>query len=207
MSSEFYLFAALARALSHSIRGDLAVITNDLSYLATVHPGEDIERSRGRCARIGETLSKLSVLRDHELEQELVPLGEVFALNRAEMVGDVPEQISLWLDRARFSLACATIRELVEKVGNAAMNSWIPMSLRTKAEQPITLEFHCGDVTDEVTKSSSVTEWASSQFGERFVVDAVVADLILRAHGCEVECCTSSTGALIRISFVGEVQP
>lgn len=58
--SELKLFERLARALLHSIRGDLAVIQNDLSYFASTGTPEDVARAKARCGSISATLAKLA---------------------------------------------------------------------------------------------------------------------------------------------------
>lgn len=48
------------RAFSHSVRGDLSVINNDLSYFSSLLPEEDITSSVARCAAITDALRQLT---------------------------------------------------------------------------------------------------------------------------------------------------
>jgi hypothetical protein len=60
--TEFTVCARLLRALSHIVRGDLSVITNDLAYLSAIAPPEELERPRARCASAAATLGKVNII-------------------------------------------------------------------------------------------------------------------------------------------------
>lgn len=58
----------LFRALSHLIRGDLSVISNDLTFLSTLVPEGEVERSKSRCASIISTLHSLQCVNKSEFK-------------------------------------------------------------------------------------------------------------------------------------------
>src|SRR4051812_47237557 len=55
------LLAAFSRALGHQLRTPLSVISNELAYLGSAHPGEDISRAVERCKSITGILQNINV--------------------------------------------------------------------------------------------------------------------------------------------------
>jgi hypothetical protein len=88
----------LFRALSHLIRGDLSVISNDLSFLATLVPEGEVERAKNRCNSVISTLHSLQFLKDthfkpvetsgHALFQHLFPGIQITTQDNRSIIVD-----------------------------------------------------------------------------------------------------------------------
>lgn len=170
--SEFSIFSRFSRAFSHVVRGDLSVITNEVSYLATKMPCEELGRVRNRCSQIATIISKIAGLQS-ELSLSLVGADAV-----ARTFGAILNSCStdvVAIDAVKVERLASGIRQMLPN-GDVA---WTAQSLEEGIVLSLYLPHHRG--LDE--KYGSWSSFASKELGERSVVDAVVADLIMRAHG------------------------
>jgi hypothetical protein len=62
IEQEPVIFTRFARSLTHLLRGDLSVISNELAYLSSVIDKRELLVSQKRCAAIAEVLSTVSSL-------------------------------------------------------------------------------------------------------------------------------------------------
>jgi hypothetical protein len=200
---ELQLFASLVRALSHSVRGDLSVVVNDLAYFGTILPASEIERSKGRCATISRTLSKLSDLKDGCIVVKDHSSGVILALLHTVAKESVPpvspagnDLYSADLDR--LVLCLKAMRSLVEqRVVNGAN-----LTVIANAEPGALVISLSGDASRLLQERYfSATEYATAELGEAFVVEAVILDLLLRAQGMSVlfECESRLDSAAVRL--------
>ncbi len=184
--SELELSARLFRALTHRIRGDLSVITNDLAYLSAVVDPSELERPRARCGQIATTLAALSAL-SKSSGQESIALREVLTLF------NLPTEAShalVAVDKGLASEAVALTRALV--------GGW--KSARMLVEQPEKIRvFLVGLGVDQLKQSyGSISAFASSELGEKSVVEGCVADIIFREHGWAIEIGVVDGAATVR---------
>jgi hypothetical protein len=76
MKDEVTALPQLIKALVHTVRGDLSVVSNEIDYLSSELQGSQVALARKRCASIADTLSLISVAcADGEIEQ--VSLEEI----------------------------------------------------------------------------------------------------------------------------------
>lgn len=174
--SEFSIFSRFSRAFSHVVRGDLSVITNEVSYLATTMPSEELGRVRNRCSQIAATISKIAGLRS-ELSLSLVSVDAVARTLGAVVPGSSDDSVAI--DAVKVERLASSIRQIVPGVEA----SW---TAHSRADGCLSLSLHVPGQRGLGAQYASWSGFAAKELGERLVVDAVVADLIMRAHGWTV---------------------
>jgi hypothetical protein len=170
--SEVAIFSRFSRAFSHVVRGDLSVITNEVSYLATRMPCEELGRVRNRCAQIAATVSKMAGLRS-EMAWEPIDVEKAAAIFGARLTPDASGMVSL--DRVKIERLASIVRHLfgdTDVPWNAEWSEHVGLSLSIRVPKP----------SGQVRRYSSWSSFAAGELSERAVIDAVVADLIMRAH-------------------------
>ena len=170
--SELAIFSRFSTAFSHLARGDLSVITNEVSYLATTMPSEELGRVRNRCSQIAATVSKIAGLRG---EMSPTPLGvdEVAAIFGARLGSSPSETISL--DRVKIERLASSIRQIFADADTPWIAEW-------SSENGLSLFLRIANSRGQTRRYASWSSFAAGELGERSVIDAVVADLIMRAH-------------------------
>lgn len=171
--SEFTIFGRFSRAFSHVVRGDLSVITNEVSYLATQMPSEELGRVRNRCSQMAATISKIAGLQS---DVATTPLGVDAA---ARIFGVALEGGG---DNV-VSLDCVKIERLASIIRQMMPPSDAPWMAAAVDGSVLTLSRSIQDFQGRGSRYASWSSFASKELGERSVIDAVVADLIMRAHG------------------------
>jgi hypothetical protein len=192
--SEIELVERLFRALNHLIRGDLSVIQNEISYVVSRHGDHDLRGAVDRCESISAKLSMLSSAcaprgcQEVFLEDIFGALGHSAPQSLGHLVGD-PSAVRLIL-------------------------SFLPRALRAQprsisCERSDTtfrfgIAFACaGTCLQAAAAFPSLSSFASAELGETAVVEAVVADLLMRACGWHAS--IRAAEGLIEASFVGPV--
>jgi len=157
------------------VRGDLSVITNELAYIATLVDSEEIKFSRARCDKIADTLSAVS---------ELVDTGIKAGTNLSE-VARIFEAKRFLPEFDTFSVtASPRLLERLVKAVRDILGAGYQVEVTDSGDSLAILRVEAR-VTNHVgaKKSySSISAFTADILGERFVVDAGVADLILRDH-------------------------
>lgn len=176
VESEFSIFSRFSGAFSHVVRGDLSVITNEISYLATKMPPEELGRVRNRCSQIAATVSKIAGL------QSDVSLSPASADTIARAFGAIlplesPEFIAI--DAVKVERLASSLRQILP----SSDASW---RAEMREGDAVLLSLHLPHHKGLGAQYASWSSFASKELGERSVVDAVVADLISRAHGWTV---------------------
>ena len=171
--SEFIIFSRFSRAFSHVVRGDLSVITNEVSYLATQMPSEELGRVRNRCSQIAATISKIAGL------QSEIATTRLGADAAARIFGAVVEQQG---DEV-VSLDCVKVERLASSIRQMLPSSDAPWIAHPSSGGVLTLSRNIQGFHGIGARYASWSSFASKELGERSVIDAVVADLIMRAHG------------------------
>lgn len=200
--SEFTVFSRFSQAFSHVVRGDLSVITNELSYLATRYPTEDLSRVRNRCAQMAATISKIAGLESsaqltHMTASELTRIfGALIA------AGDEDQFVRCDVVKVeRFA-------SLVRGMFGSSPITWSSRLDSASDRGSCRITFSSPQKGFFEREYSSWSEFASKALGERAVIDAVVADLITRAHGWSVSIMTTlgAVSGEISVPLVEEKQ-
>lgn len=180
VDSETELCSRLLRALAHRIRGDLSVVTNDLSYISTLIDPAEVERSQERCRKIASELGVLRVLTGG-FEMQADALSVVlrhFGIYHAQSPHYVNCRVSL--DEEVLKQTVVMIRELL-----GSWSSFIEEAHGESSGVSICLEWRpCEYILESV---SSFSAGISPCIGERGVVPAVLVDLVFRAFGWSTE--------------------
>ncbi len=176
--SELELAARLLRALSHRVRGDLSVVTNDLVYLSSLVDPAELERPRARCASIASSLTSLGLLTSTSYRQQR-PLSSLSSL------------LGLALDQSSSSSDRISIDERL--VGEAALllqrlfGPWTgSVATAGDSSELVVCVLHFDQPCALQRSYSSVGRIAAAELGERFVVEACIVDLIVRDHDWHV---------------------
>lgn len=171
--SEFTIFGRFSRAFSHVVRGDLSVITNEVSYLATQMPSEELGRVRNRCSQMAAAISKIAGLQSDIATTRLGAdaAAHIFGAALEGRGNDV------------VSLDCVKIERLASSIRQMLPPSDAPWMADVSDGCVLTLSRSIQDFQGIGSRYASWSSFASKELGERSVIDAVVADLIMRAHG------------------------
>jgi hypothetical protein len=178
VESELALFGRFSRAFTHILRGDLSVITNEISYLATKLPAGELDRASNRCSQMASTISKIAGL-NTELSVELIPYDDI-----ARMFGIrelTPARAGgVYMDRVRGERLSLMMRYLLGGELTGALEISNPEAL---------LSMHLLTLGPETERREyrSWSSFATQERGERYVIEGVVADLLLRACGWGVQ--------------------
>ena len=179
--SELAIFSRFSRAFSHVVRGDLSVITNEVSYLATTMPSEDLGRVRNRCSQIAATVSKIAGLKS-EVSPSSLKIEDVACIFGARLPASIPDRISL--DRIKVERLSSIVRQMLGNTDAPWTAEWSP-------DYGLALSIQIPKSPGPRAKYASWSSFAVGELGERAVIDGVVADLIMRAHewrlGIELE--------------------
>lgn len=192
--SELQLCARILRALAHRIRGDLSVITNDLAYIATIIDPAEVERSRARCGAISAGLGHFGVLGSCSDEKQVTNLEQLLrSCGLSAAIDFAAAEAAVIVSPGLFELAVSLLRELVGEIDGyfkASKNlGWITIVPRSRRN----IEFS--------ERYDSLRTFAAAQLGERFVVEAGLADLIFRDHGWEVAVLCEDQRVKVQISI------
>lgn len=181
--------------MTHVIRGDLSVITNDLTYLAGMVPAGEVERAKARCANIAQFLSKLAVLQNGFTPQQYTLADFSKSCLRSEVSDIAPWsgcEVRCDLKQAQFVFA--TVTSLISPHGTGGTSSTI-----VNVEGDRSTVLHSGARVDEpLGYYRALSDFASGARGERAVVDAALCDLVLQMH--EWSGGVTVTDAMVEIS-------
>ncbi|MEN9844917.1 MAG: hypothetical protein RIS36_64 [Pseudomonadota bacterium] len=170
--SELAIFSRFSTAFSHVVRGDLSVITNEVSYLTTTMPSEELGRVRNRCSQIAATVSKIAGV-SGEMAPTLFGVAQVAAIFGARLDSSPAEKISL--DRGKIERLVSSIREIFGDTQTLWTAEW-------STEHGLSLCLKIPSSQGQIRRYTSWSSFAAGELGERAVIGAVVADLIMRAH-------------------------
>jgi hypothetical protein len=172
--------SVLSRALTHVIRGDLSVITNDLTYLAGLVPEGEVERAKARCANIAQFLGKLAVLQNGCALQQY----DLVEFSKSCIASEVSD-ITPWSGRmVRCDLQQA--RFVFDVVANLIVSQGTDDGLRAILNvdaDACTVTYSKSHVDEPLGHYNTLSEFVSGARGERAVVDAALSDLVLQMHG------------------------
>lgn len=198
--TEFAVCARLLRALSHIVRGDLSVITNDLAYLSAVTSAEELERPRARCASAATTLGKVNVLTG-SLSASGVSLAVIL---REFGAAPVAESVLIRGDESKVAWIARALRGLlgefvVRGVAPAPSERFIIECVATGA----VMNARPRDLAS-IQRYSSFGDYAARELGEREVVEASLIDLLFHGFAWGLHLMRDETGLTLRITVPRE---
>jgi len=173
--SELDLCARILRSLAHKVRGDLSVITNELAYVATLVDSDEIKFSRARCDSIADTLSTVCELVDAGTKAK-TNLSEVARIFGVKILR--PELDVFWVT-ASPRLLGRLVKAVRDMLGAGYQ---VEVTANGDSLAILRVESHISNNMDAKKSYSSISTFAAQTLGEKFVIDAGVADLILRDH-------------------------
>jgi hypothetical protein len=171
--SELSLCARLVRALTHHIRGDLSVITNDLTYLSALVDPREVARARDRCTRVASTIAKLSALVG-TVEKRLVPASDLLRLFGGQEADASLRSREVLVDMALASRVVSMLRKLTgpwERCHGSAENGCLLIRVAR------------GPGSEEARRFVSCSACAADERGEEGVIEECLVDFIVRDHG------------------------
>ncbi len=193
--SEFAVCARLLRALSHIVRGDLSVITNDLTYLSAIAPPEELERPRARCASAATTLGKVNIITGSmsldgvSLSAIVRELGGAFEVESELVRGD--SRKLAWMGQTLRGLIGGLV---VRSITRDSRDSRV---IECYAARSADRGSRAGSLSD--ARYGSLGEYASRELGEREVVEASLVDLVFHAFTWRLDLESDATGVALRI--------
>lgn len=111
-NNALFLLGSLIRSLSHELRSPLSVLANDLTYLKSRYPNDDVDRALAQVDKISSLLKKVSKIGDGALDLESHPMKEVLAL--AELDTAQCGDAMITVDRDVTALALQWLVELLD---------------------------------------------------------------------------------------------
>ena len=193
--SEFTLFGRLTRALSHVARGYLSVITNEVSYLATKLPAAELGRARNRCSQMAATISMIAGLQE-EMATSLVDWRKVLDIFGALYPSDDLSRV-VSIDRVKIERLASILRQMLP--GTDVL--WRAKVHKEGEAEKLGLFKTISKGDGPSATYGSWSSFASKELGERAVIDGVVADLIMRAHGWTVLILSSPSEVECKLSI------
>ncbi len=188
------LLSAFVRAIAHKVRTPLSVITNDLSYLQTLVPPNECDRSLERSREIANLLRRLCEVGDAEVVLKPLLLGAVLPPNLAGL-----SELTVLGDESKLRLAFEFMNEVLFALGRGAMD--VAGSV-TQASSIIELR-HAMDVARPEIDGQSFETFTSlvNLALERDSPFPPLLDALLLAHGCGMQLRISGVQLVLRLSF------
>lgn len=210
-SAAINILASVSRALAHGLRGDLAVVASDLTYLTTQIPDLDLNRPQRRIAHMVKLLAQLDPLRSGFHPRSIL-LSELLTCfpgathpprtTRTDAALALPEELTVPGDYTWVRWMAQAVAALLA----AEPATWkVKFSLSGRAARPTVgaprqqrnsriLELHLSTThsprTEESTDTAAPTTWsyntaeqyAERMHGESHVVAGGLIDLTLLGH-------------------------
>lgn len=194
--SELELSSRLLRALSHRIRGDLSVVTNDLVYLSSLVDPAELQRPRARCANIASSLTSLGSLTSSTKRERsrCSQLADVLLLKLDPSLDPGRE---VHVDRALLQDAVRLLRQLF-----GPWSGVIQEGAAGIKDLECNIHFERTSMLQEAY--SSVGRLAAAELGERLVVEGCLIDLIFRDHSWLVRFFREGTSLVGTITIPGD---
>jgi hypothetical protein len=170
--TELELVARLVRTLTHRVRGDLSVITNDLVYLSTLIDPREVVRPRERCAHISRLMGIVATVTQRS-PKRAVPLGDIPALFGA---GKLSQRGFVEVDSELVTHVAELLSQLLGGIQTATAE---PM----KNDSGVCVCLSGGAKRQQQGAYSSASSFAAAEIGEGAIVEACIIDLIARDHG------------------------
>jgi hypothetical protein len=188
--------ARLLRALSHIIRGDLSVVTNDLTYLGSIAPPDELERPRGRCVSAAATLAKVNIITG-SISCDGIPLSALVC----ELGGSLEvEQALVRGDPSKLAWLGQTLRALFGTIALLTVSRMSRGCFAFECEAPRSPERGAVRRVPGLARYGSLGAYASRELGEREVVEASLVDLMFRGFGWELDLLSDEGSVTLRVT-------
>jgi len=178
--SFFSLMSAFTRALNHSLRTPLSIISNDLFVFRGLLPPDETSRSEQRCKQISNILHELTILGGEDLITAPCVLGAL--LNDLGFNNQCQEELLIEADTTRLQFALQQVLSLISPE-ERQKTTWT----LSKEETTITLawELNPNYHIDSSMVESSLTYYIH-RFQDKDALMPVLADCILMAHEIQI---------------------
>ena len=171
----------MMRAFSHTVRGDLSVINNDLSYLSTLLPNEDIGASLARCTSITAALRDIQFVQSEQFKSSPTTVEALFRESFAPTISVVYSEGSASVMIPAIDLAITQrAMTVIHKELFAAVSA---VSVVAKVSPTAQLSVHAraqnANAALSVENSIGVVDAAASVRGEASIPVLALADITL----------------------------
>jgi hypothetical protein len=193
IENELAIFARFARSLTHLLRGDVSVISNELVYLSSVIDKRELLVSQKRCAAIAEVLSTVSSLGTilHKSPTSIRALADTFGA--AE---DIASELVVECDAAALGRCGTALRRV--------LGSW-SATVSVVASGRVELAFTANALAAPARYHDSLSSYVSEQGTDDVaVLMSAAVDMIIRGHGWRVSCSAHGERCKVLIEIPAE---
>lgn len=171
---EIVLAERLASSLLHAVRGDLSVISNELSFVGSQYGEELVASSKNRCRSISARLALLGEVRSPSV-RSLIPVRQL--VSGAPIEGE-NERISVRCDPHSITRVLHGVQVVAPAAPRNAFFMLDDTSFR--------LGWTVMQTMQRQQAYTSLSSFVRDEVGERPVLEAVIADLLVRSHGWQL---------------------
>jgi hypothetical protein len=183
------LFSRFLKASTHLIRGDLSVISSELSFLAGLVGEEQVALGRKRCAAVAHTLSMISSGCSTGVQEaiSLEELADAFGI-ACDIQG-----ILVVCERGRLLHCIGELEQLLGAwSGDISFDGAVKINLSLATQQQAD--------ADADGEFNSISAYVAQSAGDGAVLRSVLVDLFLRSQGWAVRLLCSQGG--LRLSLI-----
>jgi hypothetical protein len=188
--TELELSARLLRSLAHRMRGDLSVVTNDLTYLSSILKPGEVDRSRARCATMVGVLSALSAFPTRS-RRDRCALSELASKLLVQSVDPRVAGMCVYVDLSAIAYAA----QLFERL----LGGWSGGVSCITPDRSAMCELRFKEPRTFLQDYCSVGSMTAAELGESAVVEGCLLDLVLRDHGWRVSLSCLDSSVIARI--------
>ncbi len=198
------LLASGMRSLAHSIRGDLSVLTNDLTYLATVAPPGETDRLKARCQSIASALHGMGLFGSGVVTPKSVTLDELCRDCGVVLATGPRPELSVTVDATLFCRALGAVLSVLSTLLKSG-TSWGAEGQVFDTET-WTLTFLGELATEEADGFWSLGSFAGARLGERVIPQIAFGELALLCQGVTTTVRVFSRNSIAIETVVREVE-
>lgn len=181
------LFSRFSKSLTHLIRGDLSVVSSELSYLAGLVGDDQVALARKRCTALAQTISLISsgYVAGVQEEISLEELAEAFAIDCGA------NRFAVVSERARLLHCVGELQILLgEWSGEVVFDGGVKIQLVFAQDNP----------SSAVGEYESISAYVAQSAGDGEVVRSVLVDYFLYSQGWRIQLSRSHTE--LRVSLI-----
>lgn len=175
---EIELLERLSRTLLHTLRGDLSLLTSELSYLAGICGEGEVGSALSRCRSMAAKLAALEALRVPRVEGGIT-LDEILkALDASALTKTRDRDVPGSDLPAAFSFLPRCFSSVPRTYSFEHSGTTICFTMQFAIDE---------DTYPRPRGCTSLSRFLQGRFPDGVVLEGVVADFILRAHGWSVK--------------------
>lgn len=181
------LFSRFLKVSTHLIRGDLSVISSELTFLAGLVGDEQVALGRKRCTAVAQTLSMISSVSSADVKESLSDkeLAQAFGIE-SNVSG-----LLVVCERARLSHFVEELEQLLGPwSGGISFDGAVKIELINVPQQQCATE----------GEFDSISAFVAQSAGDRAVLRSVLVDLFFRSQGWAVRVERSQRALRLTIS-------